>query len=151
MKTDLFDKLDEVCNFPLPQMMIDEEFKVLWQQVESMRKQDSMKDKSEDTLKEEYLKLAKRRVKLGILLSTMAKQHNIQVEQADLIESVRAQAMANPSAAQAIIKYYTENPKALDQLKGPILEEKTVQQLFNEVITIEKSIKVKKLLEVEKD
>ena len=58
--------------------------------------------------------------------------------------------MANPAAAQAIIKYYTENKNAIESLKGPIIEEKVVERLFNDVKTTEKSIKVKALLELAK-
>ena len=73
MKIDLFDKLDNLCNFNLPQMMVDQEFAHLWKNVEAMivRKEN---DKTEEELRKEYLKLANRRVKLGILLSEMAKK-----------------------------------------------------------------------------
>ena len=149
MKIDLFDKLDKVCNFTLPQMMVDQEFSQLWKNVEAMiaRKET---DKSEAELKKEYLKLSNRRVKLGIMLSEMAKKYDVRIEQNDLVEAVRGQAMANPAAAQAIIKYYTENKNAIESLKGPILEDKVVQNLFKEVKIVEKATKVKKLLELAK-
>lgn len=149
MKIDLFDKLDKVCDFTLPQIMLDQEFAQLWKNVEAMIKRKE-NDKSEAELRKEYLKLANRRVKLGIVLSEMAKKYNVQIEQNDLVEAVRSQAMANPAAAQAIIKYYTENKNAIESLKGPIIEEKVVQNLFKEAKIVEKAIKVKKLLELAK-
>ena len=54
--------------------------------------------------------------------------------------------MGNPAIAQQIVKYYVENPKAIDQLKGPILEEKVVQHITSLVKINEKPIAVKKLL-----
>ncbi len=149
MKIDLFDKLDKICDFTLPQIMVDQEFAQLWKNVEAMLARKET-DKSEAELKKEYLKLSNRRVKLGIMLSEMAKKYDVKIEQNDLVEAVRGQAMANPAAAQAIIKYYTENKNAIESLKGPILEDKVVQNLFKEVKIVEKATKVKKLLELAK-
>ncbi len=149
MKTELFDKLDSCCDFNLPQILLDSEFENLWKNVERLRQYNHAEvNKPDAELREEYLKLAKRRVKLGMLLAEMAKLYNIQMVQEDIINAVRAKAMANPESAQAIIKYYTENPKAVEDLKGSIVEEKVVQHIFNQVINVEKSIKVQDLLEV---
>lgn len=144
-KIALFDKLDNICEFNLPQMMIDQEFNQLWKNIENM---DKGKDKSESELKEEYLKLAKRRVKLGVLLAEMAKKYSVKVSQQDLVEAVKAQAMSNPAMAQAIIKFYTDNKNAVESLKGPIVEEKVVQHILADIKIIEKPIKVQELLEL---
>lgn len=148
MKTQLFDKLDAACDFALPEMLLEDEFKTLWKNVEHLRQQNNPEvNKPEEELREEYQKLAKRRVKLGLLLSEFAKEAKIQVVQDDIINAVRSQAMANPSASQAIIKHYTENPKAVEGLKGGIVEEKSVQYILSQVTNAEKAVKVKKLLE----
>jgi len=149
IKTDLFDKIDSLCKFNLPQILIDEEFANLWKSVEAMIKNKNPEvDKPEKELKDEYLKLAERRVKLGIVLTKLAQKYEIKVEQNDVIEAVRAQAMANPAASQAIIKYYTENPRAIESLKGPILEDKVVKLLLNKVKSTDKATKVKDLLAI---
>lgn len=148
-KTDLFDKIDSLCKFNLPQVLVDEEFANLWKSVEAMiQNKNPEVDKPEKELKTEYLKLAERRVKLGIVLTKMAQKYEIKVEQNDVIEAVRAQAMANPAASQAVIKYYTENPRAIESLKGPILEDKVVKLLLTKVKSTEKATKVKDLLAV---
>ncbi len=149
MKTELFDKLDSCCDFNIPQALLDDEFKNLWKNVEYLRQYNHADvNKPEEELKEEYLKLAKRRVKLGMLLAEMSKSYNIQITQEDIIGAVRARAMANPESAQAVIKHYTENPKAVEDLKGNIIEEKVVQHIFGQITNVEKSIKVKDLLEI---
>lgn len=152
MKVELFDKLDAVCKFNIPQIMIDQEFNALWKQVEEKLKHDKDNKKTEEELKEEYLKIATRRVKLGVLLTQLSGNYNIKVEQQDFINAVRAQIDSqHPSMAQSIIQYYNSNPKAIDALKGPILEEKTVAAILNDVKFIEKPVTVKKLLEEEKE
>ena len=151
MQTELFDKLDEIMDFPLPQTMLDEEFKTLWARVEELRKNGNEEvNKPEEELKEEYLKLSKRRVKLGIVLTQMAQKYNIKIEQNDFVDAIRAQASSyHPSAASAVVEHYSKNPKALETLKGPILEKKTVDAILKEVSYVEVSTEVKKLLEVE--
>ena len=150
MKVELFDKLDAICNFNIPQIMIDQEFNALWKQVEEKLKHDKDNKKTEEELKEEYLKIAIRRIKLGVLLTQLSGNYNIKIEQQDFINAVRAQIDSqHPSMAQSIIQYYNSNPKAIESLKGPILEEKTVTAILNDVKFIEKPITVKELLEGE--
>lgn len=152
MKLELFDKLDEVVKFTVPQVMIDQEFEALWKQVEEIQKHTPEKSKTEAELKAEYLKIATRRVKLGILLTQIYNNYDIKLEQQDFINAVRAQIDAqHPSVAQSIIQYYNSNPKAVEALKGPILEEKTVEAILKDVKTVEKNIELKKLLEAEKE
>ena len=147
VKKELFDALDKVCNFELPKTMVDEEFKGLWQKLEDLKQQGQVElDKPEEELKTEYLAIAKRRIRLGLLLTEMAKHYDIQIQQDDITNAVRERAMGNPAIAQQIVKYYVENPKAIDQLKGPILEEKVVQHITSLVKINEKPIAVKKLL-----
>lgn len=149
LKTELFDQLDSLTKFKVPSVLVDEEFAQLWRNVEAMIKnKDPEVNKPEKELKEEYTKLAERRVKLGLMLTKYAQKQNITIEQNDLVEAVRTQAMANPAAAQAIIKYYTENPKAVESLKGPILEDKAVKLMLSKVKLSEKDTKVKDLLSI---
>jgi len=153
MKIELFDKLDKASNFIAPQVMLDQEFNTLWQQAENILKNSSpdSKQKSEKELREEYQKIASRRVKLGILLSKIAHENDIKITQEDYSNALRAQIESqHPSVAQSIIKYYNDNPSAAEALKGPILEDKAVELIFTKVKNVEKSTEVEKLLEQEK-
>jgi trigger factor len=121
---------------------------MLWKQVQGM----DANGKSEKELKEEYLKIATRRVKLGVVLTQMANSYDVKIEQQDFIDAVRAQIDAqHPSVAQSIIQYYSNNPKAVESLKGPILEEKTVDLILKDVTCVEKAVDVKKLLKADKE
>ena len=141
MKNSLLDKLDKAFSIAIPQVMLDDELKNL-----------SSVDNINKELKEDELaKLANRRVRLGILLAELAKKHAISIEKDDVNKAISEKVLSSPSPqyAQALIKYYTENKQAVEQLKGPILESKTVQLLFGEVKNNEKPITVKKLLKLE--
>ena len=149
MKTSLLDELDKVFSIKLPQVMLDEEYEAL---VKHLSEEDK-KDKTEKQLKDEYSKIANRRVKLGILLAEIANRNAIKVDQKDLQREIYSRAMNsnNQAYADALIKYYTNNPQAVEQLKGPIIEAKTVAYLFEQVPNVEKKVTVKKLLDFKED
>jgi trigger factor len=149
VKTALFDHLDKEVNFNIPQKLHEEELKGMMAQLENLKKSGQPLDKSEEELKKEYEKLAVRRVKLGLLLTKMAEALKIKIENDDFINAVKAQVDSqHPMLAKQIIDYYTKNPKAVDSLRGPILEEKTVDAMLKEVSFKEKNVSVKDLLSV---
>ncbi len=152
VKTELFDNLDKQVKIKLPQVMVDEEFQLLWKQAESMIQDGAKNDKSKEELEKEYKKLAERRIKLGIVLTKFASKFNVSIEQEDYVNAVRAQINSqHPSLAQSIIQYYNQNPKAVESLKGPILEEKTVDLILKDLAYTDKNTSVKDLLKAEKE
>ena len=79
-----------------------------------------------DELKAEYRKIAERRVKLGLILSEVAQSNNIQIEQADLNRAMMAEARRYPGQETQVIKYFQENPQAMEGLRAPLMEDKVV-------------------------
>lgn len=138
MKKELLDQLDAAVEFAVPEEMILGEFNML-------------KKQNGNETDEELQKIAKRRVKLGVLLSEIAKDKAIQVTQEDITDAVRNEAMANPMYAKAIIDYYMKNREAIDRLQGPIIENKTVKYLYNEVKNVEKPMLVSELFELKEE
>ncbi len=128
IKKQLFDTLDEEVNFPVPQGMLDVEFNSIWEKLEQAKKEgdENIKSKSDGELRTEYMKIAERRVKLGIFLSDVASKNKLQVTQEELSRSVMEQARQFPGQEKAIFDFYKKNPQHLRELQGPILEEKAV-------------------------
>ena len=130
VKRSLFDKLDEAYDFELPPSLEAEEFDAIWKQYEQDRDAGRLseedKAKDEEALKEEYRRIARRRVKLGLLLSEVGSANNIEVTQEDLNQALMQEAQRYPGQEQAVIKYYTENPDAVQSLRAPIFEDKVV-------------------------
>lgn len=144
----LFDVLDEKVGFDVPQKMIDLEFESIWQQIEQAKKQGdaSLKDKSEDALKEEYKAIAKRRVKLGILLSDVARQNNLLISKEELSAAVMQQARQYPGQEEKVFEFYRKNPQQVDELRGPILEEKAVDFILSKVKRNERKVSAEELM-----
>ncbi|MDR0296433.1 MAG: trigger factor [Rickettsia sp.] len=149
MKMSLFDQLEKLLTFNVPKFLIAQEISILKSQTEKSNDSDSIfKDKSEAEISEYYNKLALRRVRVGLMLSEYMQVKNLRIEQNDIKSAIMAQAKRFPGQETAILKFYQENPGAIEHLKGPLLEEKTVQHIFdNEVILEERDYTREKLEE----
>ncbi len=130
LKRDLFDKLDEMHDFAVPEALIDQEFQGIWgqvqQQLQGPNAEEVREGKSDEDLEEEYRRVAKRRVKLGLLLSEIGRRNGITVGQDELARAMRQQAAQFPGQENLVYDYYQKNPGAFAQLQAPILEEKVV-------------------------
>ena len=134
-KKALFDALDEEVKFDIPAKMTDMEFDNVWKQVEEAKKQGdpAMEGKSDDELKDEYKAISARRVRLGILLAEIGRVNSIQITNEELSAAVMQQARQYPGQEDKIFEFYRSNPGQMEQLRGPILEEKAVDFLLEKV------------------
>ena len=134
MKKVLFDKIDAENKFDIPPGMMQIDFDAMWREIEGQMKSnpEMFKGKSKDQLKEEYSEIAKRRVRLGILLAETAKNNSIEVSNADLQQAVYAEAMMRPGQEKIVLDFYSK-PENMERLKGPILEEKAVDFIMTKV------------------
>jgi trigger factor len=135
LKKQLFDLLEKNHDFPIPQGMRDLEFANIWKNIEEARKEgdEELAGKSDEELKREYGRIADRRVKLGILLSDIAVKNDIRVTQDELGRAVLAEARRYPGQERKVLEHYKKTPKALEALRGPILEEKAVDFILDKV------------------
>lgn len=152
MKMNLFDKLEEMLKFDVPKSLIEREVSILEKQSDQFS--DPEINKKSDKEKAEYFeKLASRRVRIGLVLAEYVKQKNLKITEDDVRQAIIAQARNYPGQEQQVIEFYQKDRQALEALKGPILEEKGVKEIFdNEIIINEKTYskdKLEKLLEKE--
>jgi len=133
-KRALFDKLEAAHDFPLPAGMVDQEFQQIWRQIEADKAAGSLDPsdagKSEDQLRDEYRKIAERRVKLGLVLAEIGRRTNIEVTNEEVSQAVMQQARQYPGQERQIFEIYQKNPQLLAQLRAPIFEEKTVDYIL---------------------
>jgi trigger factor len=86
----------------------------------------ALADPEEDKTREEYRKLAERRVRLGLLLAEVGRNNNITVSQEELNQALTREARRHPGYERQVIEYYRKNPDAVNNLRAPIFEEKVV-------------------------
>ena len=89
--------------------------------------------------------IAERRIKLGLFVNDLAKKEGITLSQQDISNEVMAQLKANPESASFLIKYYKENPQALEPLRGKALEDKVVSFILSKVDTQQKNVTAEEL------
>lgn len=143
VKRVLFDQLDSAHSFDLPPAMVNAEFSQIWSQVEADKARGGLDAedaaKSEESLKADYLRIAERRVRLGLILAEIGQRSNVQISQQELSNAIIAQARQFPGQEKQVFEYFQKNPNALAQVRAPIYEEKVVDYIL-ELATIEERV-----------
>ncbi len=156
LKRALLDKLDEAHDFELPKGMVDAEFEQIWRQVENSERDEEDKDKTDDELKAEYRKIAERRVRLGLVLAEIGKRAEVQVPSNELQQAIQQQAMREAQmlqmqgqevSPQEVLKFYQQNPQAIQQIRAPLFEEKVVDYIIERAEVKDKTVTKEKLME----
>ncbi len=143
-KKSLFDGLEEQFDFELPSGLIEDEFNGIWKQFQDAKAKNQVaeedKSKSDDEMKQELQAVAERRVKLGLLLSEIGQANKIDVSDDELRRAIIAEAQRYPGQEQKIVEFYSQTPQALMSLRGPLMEEKVVDFLFDVADVTVKSV-----------
>ena len=138
MKMHLFDYLEKELDFEVPASMLEREYEMIKAQAgqaQDAEDKDSKKKKDDKKLEDSYRRIALRRVRIGLLLADYADKNKIQLTQDDVKNALLSQARMFPGQEQMIIDYYTKNPKAIESLKGPIIEDKAVKAILAKDVT----------------
>src|SRR5438046_308392 len=126
----LLDRLDERQRFEAPPSLVDEEFNLMWNSVkaemDSAGKTFADENTTEEAAKEEYRKIADRRVRLGLVLSEIGEKNKITVTDDEVGRAVIERARQMPGREKEVWDYYRNNANALAQLRAPIYEDKVV-------------------------
>lgn len=149
LKKQLFDALDEAHDFTLPEGMMKTEFDSIWGRLTQAPEElkEALEEKSEDELKEEYRQIARRRVKLGILLAEIGGRNKIQVSREELGRAVMQQASQFPGQEKQVVEFYQKHPERADDLRGPILEEKVVDFILGKISYDDRKVSLESLME----
>src|ERR1700710_315946 len=140
----LLDRLDEAHRFEAPPSLVDEEFNLMWNSIraemESGGKTFADEDTTEEAAKEEYRKIADRRVRLGLVLSEIGEKNKITVTEDEVSRAVIERARSMPGREKEVWEYYQKNANALAQLRAPIYEDKVVDFILELANVTEKKV-----------
>ena len=103
-------KVDEI-----PQNLVDEEVKVLSQ---------GMTDEDKKKSKDNFEEIAKKRIKVGLILNEFGEQNQIKVSEQELQAEVQKQIRLMPGQEKMVMDFYQKNQSALASLRGTVYEEK---------------------------
>ena len=155
VKRQLLDKLDEMHQFALPPTLAEEEFKNVWNAVDSDLKGQgrSFEDEgtTEEKAREEYRGIAERRVRLGLVLAEIGERNKIAVTDEEITRAIVERARQVPGREQEVWEFYQKNPGALASIRAPIFEEKVVDFLLELATVSEKQVSREELLKDDED
>ena len=155
IKRRLLDALDDLHQFALPPTLAEEEFKNVWNAVESDLKAQGRTFEDEGTTeekaREEYRAIADRRVRLGLVLAEIGDKNNISVTDDEITRSIVERTRQFPGREQEIWEHYRKNPAAVAGVRAPIFEEKVVDFLIELATVTDKAVSREELYKDDED
>jgi trigger factor len=155
LKRQLLDQLEKAHSFELPPSLVDSEFGGIWHQLEDnlQRAGKTFADegKSEEETREEYRRIAERRVRLGLVIGEIAEKNELKITQDEMRRALIEQARRYPGQEKAVYEYYEKNPNALAELRAPIFEDKVVDFVIEKASPAEKKVTRDELFEKPED
>ena len=112
--------LKEIENFKveeIPGNLIEEEIKILAQ---GMSEDDAKKSRKN------FEGIAKKRIKVGLILNEFGEQNKIKVTEQEVQVEVQKQLSMMPGQEKMVMEFYQKNPSALASLRGTVYEEKII-------------------------
>ncbi|MCB9991378.1 MAG: trigger factor [Rhodospirillales bacterium] len=153
LKRELLDLLDDKHDFPVPAGMLELEFGNIRQQI-AIERPDQVQDgelKLAKDEEEELQAISERRVRLGMILSEVGRQNNIQVTDHELQRAVITEAQRYPGQEAQVFEYYKSNRQALEALRAPVYEDKVVDFIVELADIKEKDVSVDALTADDED
>ena len=108
-------KVDEI-----PENLLEEEIRILSQ---GMAEEDAKKSRNN------FEEIAKKRIKVGLILNEFGEQNQIKVTEQELQMEVQKQIQMMPGQEKMVMDFYKKNPNALASLRGTVYEEKILNAI----------------------
>jgi trigger factor len=133
-KKEILDQIEKNHEVDLPQNLIDQEILIM---TKNLKAEDKEKHKTNNE------KLAKSRIKLGLLLNEYGEKNNLKVSDEEVRTEIQKQIKGMPGQEKMVLEYYQKNPSASQSLKGSIYEEKIIELIKSKVNLTTKEINSK--------
>jgi len=102
----------------IPENLIEDEIKILSQ---GMSEEDAKKSRKN------FEDVAKKRIKVGLVLNEFGEKNQIKVTEQELQAEVQKQIRMMPGQEKMVMDFYQKNPSALSSLRGTVYEEKILK------------------------
>ena len=135
LKRELLDALATAHDFELPPSLVEREFEGIWRQLTEGNKAQGKtfadEGKTEEEARDEFRRIAERRVRLGLVVGEIGDKNRIEVTQDELRRALIEQARRFPGQEKRIYEYFEKTPGALQELRAPIFEDKVVDFIID--------------------
>jgi trigger factor len=144
MKRKLLDQLAETHDFEVPPSMVEAEFNQIWAQLEHEASHEADPEaarKEMEAEREDYRKIAERRVRLGLLLSEIGTANGVEVSNQEMNQLImQAAQQYRPADRERFVQYVRQEPMAAAQLRAPLFEDKVVDFLFDKAEITDRTV-----------
>ncbi len=123
-KKEILDQIEKNHQVDLPQNLIDQEILIMTK---------NLKPEEKEKHKQNNEKLAKSRIKLGLLLNEYGEKNNLKVSDEEVKTEIQKQIKGMPGQEKMVLEYYQKNPSASQSLKGSIYEEKIIELIKSKI------------------
>ena len=123
-KKQILDQIGKNHELEIPQNLIDQEVSAITQSLKN-------EEKEKNKIKNE--KIARSRIKLGLLLNEYGEKNKLKVSDDEVRSEIQKQIKGMPGQEKMILDYYQKNPSASQSLKGSIYEEKIIDLIKSKI------------------
>ena len=116
-KNQILKELEKFKVNEIPENLIEEEVKILSQ---------GMSDEDAKKSRKNFEEVAKKRIKVGLILNEFGEQNKIKVTEQELQAEVQKQIRMMPGQEKMVMEFYQKNKSALTSLRGTVYEEKII-------------------------
>jgi len=138
-KENILEQIEKLHKMDLPDNLVQQELAIISQ---GLKKEDAEKNKKESE------KIAKKRIKLGLILNELGEKNSLKVEEQELKNEIQKQVQSMPGQEKQVMEYYQKNPSAAASLRGSIYEEKIIKLIKEKSKKIKKTVSTKEAEEV---
>jgi len=130
-KNQIIKEIEKLKVSEIPENLIEEEVKILSQGMSEEDAKKSMKN---------FEEIAKKRIKVGLILNEFGEQNKIKVTEQELQAEVQKQIRMMPGQEKMVMDFYQKNPSALASLRGTVYEEKIINLIKEKAKSNKKEI-----------
>ena len=138
-KKDILDQIEQSYTLKLPPNLVEQEAGII---SKNLKKEDTDKNK------EKNIKIAKSRIKIGIILNQIAEKNNLKIDDEEIKKEIQKQIRNMPGQEKMVMEYYQKNPSATASLKGALYEEKIIDLLKSKSKLTKKNVTLKEAEEI---
>jgi len=138
-KKKILEQIEKSHNIELPENLVEQETKIITQ---NFKKEEIEKNKKE------HVKLAKSRIKIGLILNEIGLKNNLKINESEIKNEIEKQIKSMPGQEKMVMEYYQKNPSALASLRGALYEDKVIELIKTKIKLEKKTIKTKEAEEI---
>ena len=130
-KNQILKEIEKLKVSEIPENLIEDEVKILSQ---GMSEEDAKKSRKN------FEEIAKKRIKVGLILNEFGEQNKIKVTEQEIQAEVQKQIRMMPGQEKMVMDFYQKNPSAIASLRGTVYEDKIISSIKQKAKSNKKAI-----------